>query len=205
MWGELHEKDLMNYVIQIDPLIRPRRLIMNTKKKFYIVSALIAAAVIDCSPAIADLNPPTATKTELHSSIPAFNQIADATNTTIPSIDLPNSFTNLVGHWGRYIDGEISKTDQCYFGELNADGVGTYFEISGGNYIEGTYRVESEDIDSTKVVFLINGDPNTLMRSFKLTRFISHPFADGLAEYQYMDSQTEPDNWLPVVKKYKYE
>jgi len=178
---------------------------MNTLRKFYIVPALLAAAIVGWGSAYAKLIPPIDPKTELSSSSPTDNQTTDEINTTTPSIDLPNSFNKLVGHWGRYIDGEISITDQRYFGELNADGVGTYFEISGGNYIEGTYQVKSEDLDSTEIVFLIKGDPNVLIRSLKLTRFFSHPYAEGLAEYQYMDSQTEPENWQPIVKKYKYE
>jgi len=178
---------------------------MKTLKRFYFVSALIAGAILGWGSANTGLKPPTNANTELSSFIPVYKQPAAATSTPIPSIALPTSSTSLVGHWGRYIDGEISKTDQRYFGELNADGKGTYFEISEGNYIEGTYWIRSESIDTTEVVFLINGDPNDLVRNLKLSRFFSHPYADGLAEYQYMDAQTEPDNRNPIVKKYKYE
>lgn len=178
---------------------------MKTLKRFYFVSALIAAAIVGWGSANAQLNLPTTTNTELSSSSPKYKQTTDATNTPISSMDLPASATSLVGHWGRFIDGEISKTDQRYFGELDADGIGTYFEIFEGNYIEGTYQIRSEDPASTEVVFLIKGDPDALIQSLKLTRFFSHPDADGLAEYQYLDAQTEPDNWNPIVKKYKYE
>ena len=178
---------------------------MKTLKRFYFVSALIGAAIVGWGSANAELNLPTDTKTELSSSSPTYKQITDATKKPTSSIDFPALDISLVGHWGRYIDGEISKTDQRYFGELNADGIGKYFEFYEGNYIEGTYQVRSEDLDSTEVVFLIKGDPNALIRSLKLTRFFSHPYAEGLAEYQYIDSQTEPKNRPPIVKKYKYE
>lgn len=178
---------------------------MKTMNRFYIVLAIIAAAIVGWGSANAGLNPPTTANTELSSSIPGYKQTAATTSTPNLSVVLPTSSTSLVGHWGRYIDGELSDTEQCYFGELNEDGIGPYFEISKGKYIEGTYSIGSKDLDSTEVVIQIKGDPNVLIRSLKLSRFFSHPSPEGLAEYQYMDSLTEPDSWTPIVKKYKYE
>jgi len=203
---------------------------MDTLKRLFILSALMAAAV-GCSPPhahrnnssasnteltssittdtpAADLDTPSTTNTELTSPYPTFTQTAPATSTPVPSRDISTSSKRLVGHWGKHVDGEIDKAEQCFFGDLNAEGIGEYYEVSADNFFEGTYRIRSEDLDSVEVVFLIKSDPNEIVIPLKVSEdglFFSARNDEDSAEYQYMDSKTKPDILSPIVKKYKYE
>ena len=205
---------------------------MDTLKILFIVSLLVASAVAGCSPAHADLNAPTASNTKLTSSLPTssltasaagtpipsgdqpispfptFTHTAPATSIPVPSRDLSTSSTRLVGHWGKFVDGEIDEAEQCFFGGINAEGIGEYFEVSEGNHYEGTFRIRSEGSDTAEVVFLIKSDPNEIVLPLKVSEdglFFYVTSSEDSAEYQYMDSKTKPDYKSPVVKKYKFE
>lgn len=203
---------------------------MDTLKRLFILSALMAAAV-GCSPANADRNNPSASNTEITSSIPTdtpaadldtlsttnteltspyptFTQTAPATSTPVPSRDISTSSKRLVGHWGKHVDGEIDRSEQCFFGDLNAEGIGEYYEVSQGDYFEGTYSILSEDLDTAEVIFVIKSVPNEIVIPLKVSEdglFFYVSNSEASAEYQYMDSITKPEDLSPIIKKYKYE
>jgi len=110
--------------------------------------------------------------------------------------DLSRPSTRLVGHWGHSpFEGMGEPLVELYFGELNEEGVGSYFYLAGGETGYLQYRVVSESGDT--VTISVGTEPSTMTNEATDTFEVAadgSTFIDMYLDnvYQYIDSKTEP-------------